>query len=465
MRWFSGFGFAASVFGAAHVLAAADSTAVLGRGATRDQVISEYGVPSGKSKAGNIEVLFYPTRQVRLEDGRVERITSRIGAPQPTPATPAPASVAVPSPAAGTSQKQPSSPFSEVWITSFEDATRDAARRDSVILALFTSSDASPSERQFQKEIALHPQFVNAFRAQYVLLHADFPVRTELASDLRAQNEALRERYGIMSSPALLLLSSAGEKLATVEISNALPGAALRARLIAAVAAAYELPAAAAPEPPPTLPAPPREPSTAVPIVVAPAEVTSGLSMARWVILASLAVGTLLAGVMLFALWVVIRRMSKPEALLRHTNIASRISQAASGLPTFTELRTWPKEDLCHVIIRLAETEGYVAEEQPVGSEKDLVLKRPGNPTPEILVCCVNGNAGVIPTRRIREMVGMLAAEDVATGWFIAPMGFSLDAQAYAEQNNIRLIDASVLLNRLSDLPSFALPRVLANAK
>jgi hypothetical protein len=187
--------------------------------------------------------------------------------------------------------------------------------------------------------------------------------------------------------------------------------------------------------------------------------------MARWLILAAIAVGTLLAGVMLFVLWIVIRRINKPEALVRPTNMASRISHAASGLPTFAELRTWPKENLCHVMIRLAETEGYVAEEQPVGSDKDLVLKRPGNPTPEILVCCVSGNAGVIPTRRIREMVGMLAAEDVPTGWFIAPMGFSVDAQAYAEQNNVRLIDASVLLNRLGDLPSFALPNVLATAK
>ena len=56
----------------------------------------------------------------------------------------------------------------------------------------------------------------------------------------------------------------------------------------------------------------------------------------------------------------------------------------------------------------------------------------------------------------------MLAADDVPAGWFVAPMGFSVDARAYAEQNNIRLIDSSVLLEKLGDLPSFALPRVLA---
>jgi hypothetical protein len=465
-RWFTGFGFVASSLVAAHMFAAVDSTPMLARGATRDQVIAEFGVPTGLSKAGNIEILHYGSRQVRLENGRVERITSRIG-PRPSapPPSPALAAVVVAEPTPG-APKASGNPFTDVWLTSFEEATRDATRRNTLILALFTNSDASPTTRQFQKEIAHHPEFVNAFRAQYVLLHADYPVRTELSPDLRAQNEALRNRLGVGGLPALLLLSAAGERLAAVEISDALPGTALRSRLIAAVAAAYELPAPATPEPPPPAPVKEATPApVAVPVVVAPPEITSGLSMARWLILAAIAVGTLLAGVMLFILWIVIRRINKPEALKRPLNMASRISQAASGLPSFAELRMWPKENLCHVMIRLAETEGYVAEEQPVGSDKDLVLKRPGNPMPEILVCCVTGNAGVIPTRRIREMVGMLAAEDVSMGWFIAPMGFSADAQAYAEQNNVRLIDASVLLNRLSDLPSFALPKVLATAR
>ena len=142
--------------------------------------------------------------------------------------------------------------------------------------------------------------------------------------------------------------------------------------------------------------------------------------------------------------------------------MAWRIDHAASGLPSHGEISAWTKQTMCNLMVRLAETEGFVAEEQPIGSDKDLVLKRPGNPAPEVIVCCVTGNAGVIPTRRMREMVGMLAADDVPAGWFIAPMGFSLDARAYAEQNNIRLIDSLVLLEQLGNLPSFALPKVLA---
>jgi hypothetical protein len=258
----------------------------------------------------------------------------------------------------------------------------------------------------------------------------------------------------------LLILSAEGERIAAVDIGDSLPGNAFRARLIAAAAAAYELPVTEPPAPPgpaaKEVVKPVPEPTG---ILVAPAEITSGLTTARWLIMAALAVGTLLAGAMLFFLWALIRKINKPVALYRPTNMASRISQAASGLPTFAEIRAWSKETLGHVIVALAETD--LAEEQPVGCDKDLVLKRPGNPTPEIVVCCVTGNAGVIPMRRIREMVGLLAADDVPAGWFVAPMGFSVDARAHAEQNNIRLIDASVLLNQLSDLPMFALPKVL----
>jgi hypothetical protein len=144
--------------------------------------------------------------------------------------------------------------------------------------------------------------------------------------------------------------------------------------------------------------------------------------------------------------------------------MATRISHAASGLPSHGEIVAWSKETLCHVTTRLAETEGYVAEEQRSDSDKDLLLKRPGNPAPKIVVCCVTGSAGVIPTRRIREIVGMMAADDVPSGWYVAPMGFSLDARAYAEQHHVRLIDGTSLLEQLSDLPSFALPKVLASA-
>jgi hypothetical protein len=445
------------------LVAADDMKRGIGVGATRSEAIQAHGQPTGRSKFGNIEVLHYGVGQIRLEDGRVQRINLRrpeIPAILPAPATNDGANATDSSGMA----KLDKSALANVWITSLKHAGDDATRRDSPILALFTSSDASPRTRQFQKEITLHPEFVNAFRADYVMLHVDLPVRADMAAELRRQNEELRETLGVQSLPALLILSSAGEKIAAVDIADSVPGSAFRARFIAAVSAAYQLPPPVLHRPEPAVPAPPTAPAeiSLHQFPAPPEQVTLGLATARWLVSAALVVGTVLAAVMLLVLWVVLRKINKPVALNRRSSMAWRIDHAASGLPSFAEIAAWPKDMLCKVTIRLAETEGFVAEEQPFGSDKDLVLKRPGNPAPEIIVCCVTGNAGVIPMRKMREMVGMLVAEDVQAGWFIAPMGFSIEARAYAEQNNIRHIDGAGLLEQLSNLPTFALPKVLA---
>ena len=116
------------------------------------------------------------------------------------------------------------------------------------------------------------------------------------------------------------------------------------------------------------------------------------------------------------------------------------------------------------VVGRLAELEGFEAEIAQRG-DKDIILRRPAVPTPEAIVCCVTGNAGIIPTRRLRELVGTMAADDISTGWFVSPMGFSLEARTFAEEQKVRLIDGARLLTLLSDLPTFALPKVLAAAR
>lgn len=463
----------AALSGAAGVVAA-DSAPKIGQGSTKQQVIEALGPPIGHANLGRVEILHYRNGQVRLENGRVERMTLRAEAASPAPAVQAPAAPAAPAPspaahtAAAVAEKEARSPLADIWFTRLDDAMRDASRRSSPILALFTHSDGSPASRQFQKEIVFHSEFVNAFRTNYVLLHLDGSTRSE--SPVAAESlQALRDRLGVRTNPALQILSAEGERIAAVEISDAAPGSRYRSRLIAAVTAAYTLPTPVAPKeepkPVPVAPKPEAVPLAASPHMhVAPTEVSAGLTSARWFVIGALCVGTLLSGVMLFVLWVVLRKLNKPVILTGRTSMASRIDHAASGLPSHADILAWPKEALCSVVGRLAELEGYEAEISKRG-EKDILLRRPAVPTPEAIVCCVTGNAGVIPTRRVRELVGMMAADDVAAGWFVSPMGFSLDARAYAEEQNVRLIDGARLLTLLSDLPTFALPKVLAGAR
>ena len=450
-------------------IAAADSTPRIGQGSTKRQVIEALGPPIGRANLGGVEILSYRNGQVRLENGRVERMNLRpVSVPAAAVATPAPSTApASAAPASSPAVNEVRDPYAQVWITQFEEAVRDATRRDSPILVLFTTSDASPASRQFQKEIVHHPEFVKAFRTNYVLLNLDASSRTDAQGSV-AKQQVLRDQFGVTTTPAMLIISPAGEKIAGVEISDSAVGSAYRSRLIAAVTAAYALPTPAPAakvevEPVAVAPAPvPLAQSTQM--HVAPVEISAGLTSARWFVIGALCVGTLISAAMLFVLWIVLRKLNRPAVLDHRASMASRIDHAASGLPSHAEILAWPKETLCKVVGGLAELEGFEAEIAQ-RSDKDIILRRPAVPTPEAIVCCVTGNAGIIPTRRLRELVGTMAADDISTGWFVSPMGFSLEARTFAEEQKVRLIDAARLLTLLSDLPTFALPKVLAAAR
>jgi hypothetical protein len=57
-----------------------------------------------------------------------------------------------------------------------------------------------------------------------------------------------------------------------------------------------------------------------------------------------------------------------------------------------------------------------------------------------------------------------MTAEGVATGWLVAPCGFSPEARTNASENGIVLLNAESLSAQLRDLPPLILPKVLARA-
>ncbi len=73
---------------------------------------------------------------------------------------------------------------------------------------------------------------MTAVLGDFVLLQLDFPTHTVQPKNLREQNARLRERFGVTTYPALLVLSASGEKVAAVELAK-LDGAT---QVIAAVA-------------------------------------------------------------------------------------------------------------------------------------------------------------------------------------------------------------------------------------
>src|ERR1043166_3098849 len=168
-------------------IAAADTPIPVapGPGATKEEVINTLGWPNGRSSLGPREIYNYPQGQVTLQDGRVEYATFRANAPPKTASPGAPPPTLVKNPEAA----------APVWETRFDDAMIEAATRNAPILVLFTASDASPLDRQFQHDVALHPDFARAFSGNYVLLNVDFPTRSEMSALQREQNNQLRQRF------------------------------------------------------------------------------------------------------------------------------------------------------------------------------------------------------------------------------------------------------------------------------
>jgi hypothetical protein len=305
------------------------------------------------------------------------------------------------------------------------------------------------------------PEFTKALSAGYVFLRVDLPAATPAAVALREQNDRLRERYGVTVYPTLLVLAPSGDKLAKIDVTKPTTGESYLAAVIAAVREMHDLIGL------PSLPsvdaggklAP--APSSKGPFApVKPTSITSSLLSAGWRGIATVGVGVLVAGVLFWLVW---RNWATPQPVPRPAGLAARIADAASGLPTYEEIITWPKDRVRMITLRLAELEGYFAELQPPDSDADILLKRRTLSPIEGIVCCAGANAGVIPVKRIRELFGMMNAEGAKKGWFVAPLGFAAEARTYAEKHQLQLIDGHLLMARLRDIPPVELPNVTRN--
>jgi hypothetical protein len=425
---------------------AANSTPVVGPGATKQEVIDAYGWPSGQSQSGAKEILTYPQGRITLESGKVEKMDFSPNVPWPAPK-------ARPAPASPTSVKKAETP-TDFWVTNFDVAQQEAVRRHARILALFIGSDWSPPSKQFQDEVALHADFVNAFTADFVFLRLDFPTRAPQPPEVREQNARLRAKYGVTTYPALLVLSPAGNVVAQVDLTKPQPGENYRARTIAAIRDVRDLLIASPPPPDPT-------PAAAAPAATekpAPNPGSTSVSSAFPLILGAGCLGLVLAALAWWLLW----RKREAEPGARDLSMAHRISDAAGGVPTPAEIDQWSKEKLCAIYAALVEADGYDVTWRGGGGDGDLALMRKGDDRPMIVVSLQAAAAGQVSAKRVKELFGTITVEDIPKGWFVAPKGFSKEAHDYAGQHPVVLIDVEDIVAQLRALPQLTLRKVLA---
>ena len=99
------------------------------------------------------------------------------------------------------------------WHESIVLAMRESAQTGKPILADFTGSDWCHWCKKLDQDVFETKTFKKWSRQNVVLLELDYPENGSQRSEIKLQNQELKERYGIDAYPTVLILDSNGEVL------------------------------------------------------------------------------------------------------------------------------------------------------------------------------------------------------------------------------------------------------------
>ena len=110
------------------------------------------------------------------------------------------------------------------WSTDAARSFAKARAEKKLVLMDFTGSDWCPWCVRMDKEVFSTPEFIRYAKDNLVLLELDYPHRKEQSPQLRSQNQALAQQYGVSAFPTLVVLGANGRRLRTID--GYLPGGA-----------------------------------------------------------------------------------------------------------------------------------------------------------------------------------------------------------------------------------------------
>ncbi|HEX4640877.1 MAG TPA: thioredoxin family protein [Chthoniobacterales bacterium] len=99
------------------------------------------------------------------------------------------------------------------WLTSYEDAQKEALAKKKLLLMDFTGSDWCGWCIMLDKEVFSKPEFKEYANKNLVLLELDFPRQKKMPPEVTAQNEKLLMKYGIQGFPTVVVFDSSGKPL------------------------------------------------------------------------------------------------------------------------------------------------------------------------------------------------------------------------------------------------------------
>ncbi len=107
------------------------------------------------------------------------------------------------------------------WLSDFHKAQEEARASHKLLLINFTGSDWCGWCIRLQVEVFSKPEFEEYAKQNLVLMEVDFPHAKPLSSEVRSQNMALAQKYGIGGFPTIVVLSGDGKP---VGLLSYLPG-------------------------------------------------------------------------------------------------------------------------------------------------------------------------------------------------------------------------------------------------
>jgi thioredoxin-related protein len=101
----------------------------------------------------------------------------------------------------------------EGWLTDFNEAKKQAVAKNLPILVDFSGSDWCGWCIKLDNEVFSQDAFKAYAEENLILFLADFPNSTPQPEEVKAQNKALAEKYGVRGFPTVLLLDAEGNVL------------------------------------------------------------------------------------------------------------------------------------------------------------------------------------------------------------------------------------------------------------
>jgi thioredoxin-related protein len=99
----------------------------------------------------------------------------------------------------------------EDWKTDFDAAMKKAKEDGKYVLVDFSGSDWCGWCIRLDREVFAKKEFKAYAKESLVLVLLDFPRRKAQSAEMKKQNRALLQKYGVRGFPTVLLLSPKGE--------------------------------------------------------------------------------------------------------------------------------------------------------------------------------------------------------------------------------------------------------------